>query len=266
MATSTQSWSIADGTMFLTQRSDVKIDNWYVLNTTQQARVAEAMGLWDDVSGFTPIRAVDDDNLARNSTTIVTEYVFGIPTDWYWKNSLPNEWTRVALADIAGDTEAGVNIARTLDDVQARYHEVYIERTNDGSGTFEARQRGISHPRSRAGSLGAGFSALADGGGEHIRGHMTATVMDPTQPATHDAAQPWRTWIASTPDVARHRRRHQPIRCGHHDAHRRRYLRLQRPLQQWSPPLRLGLRHQHAAAGHHLRQRRHRYAGCLRIP
>jgi hypothetical protein len=141
MATSTQFWSVADGTMFLTADGR-RIQEWYVLNAEQQARVAEAFGLWDDVSAFTAIQVIDDDNLARDSMTIVTEYFLGIEYDRYWKNSLPNDWTRVALAQIdggpttpprtdGGDETLGVNKA---DGAQDRYHEVYIDLDLEGRG------------------------------------------------------------------------------------------------------------------------------------
>src|ERR1051325_11675943 len=121
--------------MFMAGSDDPKdvINNWYVLNAAQQVRVAEAWGLWDDGSGFTPIRAVDDVNLAHDSNTIVEEKFLGFTYDWYWKNSLPNDWTRVATADIAGDDVLGVN-KQGADN--GRYHEVYIDRVNEGSDTF----------------------------------------------------------------------------------------------------------------------------------
>jgi Ca2+-binding RTX toxin-like protein len=129
--TQTQSWSAAaPGRMFLLEQA--KVSAWYVLNDAQKQAVAEAFGLWDDVSGFTAIEAVDDDHLARDATTKISYGPFG----YVWSASLTNDWTRVVLGDIAGEEVAGVNASYGD---HGRYHEISIDRDpvkNPGVETF----------------------------------------------------------------------------------------------------------------------------------
>jgi hypothetical protein len=177
VGTSTQFWSIADGSVFLTEG----INNPTTLNSTQIARLSEAMALWDDVSAFTAIQAIDDDNLAAESTTYVTEYFLGIPINSYWENSLPSDWTRVAIGDIANANTLGINRSYGANN---RYHEVYIDVSDEGINTFQLGSRAfytVIHEM--------GHSIIDD----HITGDRTQTVMNATE--SNDPS----VWYASTP-------------------------------------------------------------------
>ncbi len=203
MATSTQFWSIADGSVFLADQGGEGriVDNPEVLNTTQQARVAEAMGLWDDVSGFTAIERPDDDNLARDSTTTVAEIFSAFPLTGTGRarcrtTGPASWWATFGVTEIAGTNKAS--------GADSHYHEVYIDTFRDGGspdglGTFELGSDAFHTLVHELGHSVLEFPPLADGGGEHIRGHMTATVMDPKGPPLDDPEQPWLTWLPSTP-------------------------------------------------------------------
>jgi Ca2+-binding RTX toxin-like protein len=149
MSTSTQAWSlagrgtlpdgqtyIADGTMFLPDKKEISAV--YFLDNVQSDAVAQAMGLWDDVSGFTPVQWADDSNRARDAKTLfVDKSLFG-SSDPHWGGSLSIDWSRIALADFTDPAEMGVNIeALGPAGVPAsHYHEIYIGTQVEGVDTM----------------------------------------------------------------------------------------------------------------------------------
>jgi Ca2+-binding RTX toxin-like protein len=181
MGTGKQNWSAADGLMFNTALSDegTEIKQWYSLDEAQQARLAEAYGLWGDVSNVTTSQVIDDDAVARDVNTFVLEQYGGVYFDAYWKSSLANDWSRVAIADIEGGDVIGLN--RPSGD-NGRYHEIYIDRANEGIETFELGSLAfhvLTHE--------IGHSVI----GDHIQLPATQTVMT--------AVAPDLAWMASTP-------------------------------------------------------------------
>ena len=187
MATAKQFWSPADGLVFLAGSDDpaTVVRNPTSLNATQKARVMEAVGLWDDISQFTAVQAVDDDSLAKKSTTLitVTEYFLGIPynTYTYWENALPNDWTRVLVGDIASANILGINKSFGSN---GRYHEVYVDVGVEGLGSFQLGSRAfytVVHE--------VGHSLLSG----HITGSRTQTVMNASEP--NDSS----IWYPATP-------------------------------------------------------------------
>lgn len=184
MATSTQYWNAADNLMY---RASGNVSYWYELNATQNYRAAQAMGLWDDVSNFTALHAVDDTNLARASTTLIThtDYFLGIPYNsyTYWENALPNDWTRIAVGELnpRGTGVLGLNASYGSN---SRYHEVYIDVSCEGLSTFQLGSRAF-------------YTVLHELGhsivGGHLSGTGAATVMNESE--SNDSS----VWYASTP-------------------------------------------------------------------
>ena len=126
----------------------------------------------------------------------------GFTTDKYWANSLPNDWTRVVLGNIAGDEVLGVN---KTNGAKGHYHELFIDNgtvpvegsaervlKNEGIATFELGSQAFSVLVHELGhSVLADLPELPDGVGRHVQGGQATAIMN----ATFD----WRAWNASTP-------------------------------------------------------------------
>lgn len=187
MTTATQNWSPVGGDVYLAQTGPAtdRVSNITRLTTTQQGRVAEAWGLWDDVSGFTAVQSVDDTGLARRATTETTFLGAHIS----WGASLGQDWTRVAVGDIASATTVGINKAWGDN---GRYHEVYIDVGAEGVGDFQLGSRAFYTVVHELGHSVVGGGHLAtDSNPANVR---TQTVMNDTESNNSPT-----TWYASTP-------------------------------------------------------------------
>ena len=187
MPTSTRYWSAADGLVF--QRGPAGVTSSWELNFTQQARLAEAAGLWDDVSNLTMVQAVDDDNLARSvNTWIEVRDIFGFVYDAYWEVELTNDWTRISIGTFSDPDTWGVNRPNGRN---WRYHEVYIDVDNEGVGSFQLGSHAfytLLHEM--------GHSIVVD----HISGSDEQTVMN----ASHgDDPSAWEPSTPMTLDIDR---------------------------------------------------------------
>ena len=102
------------------------------------------MGLWDNVSGFTAIERLDDDNLARDSMTRVAEFsrVSHRPG---LEEPLPNDWTRVLVGNIQGDRNGG-SISHTRRQRPLSRGLYRYVREEGLWFAFRARQYAISAP------------------------------------------------------------------------------------------------------------------------
>src|SRR5262245_13708657 len=179
MATAKQYWSAADGLAYLALSNG--ISQWWELNFSQHAMVREAAALWEDVCNVDWIEAIDDDALAQQATTFITETLLGIPINSYWELSLTSDWTRIAVGNIADSSKAGLNATRGANNA---YHEIYIDTADDGLSTFGRGSRAFYTVLHEMGhSMGFG----------HVNGDRTQTVMAASE--SNDST----TWYASTP-------------------------------------------------------------------
>lgn len=195
MPTSYQNFNAARGSMYLATQGDAndQVTAWYELNGTQEARMREAVGLWDDVSNFSGGISADDAGLAGRSVTWVTETFLGIPTGGHWQNNLSFDWTRVAVADIAGTSTLGVN--KTFG-ANNRYHEVYIDSTQEGVGDF---QLGSIAFNTLVHELGHSVIDGTDSDKSHIPGDPMHSIMDASSNGNVGGLQGPNAWYAATP-------------------------------------------------------------------
>lgn len=180
--TSTQYWSAADaGSAFYSLDSAEDKDdvtNPRALTAVQAAQVAQAVSLWDDVSGFSAAQSAD------NSLTAAWAVTWGPKGDF----ALSNDWTRVAIGSIRGADVLGVN---TPMGSNGRYHEVFIDDQDEGVATFEFGSTAfwaVVHE--------LGHSVLGELNGDgHIPGPETMSVMNATLGNALDTT----AWHPSTP-------------------------------------------------------------------
>src|SRR5262245_53276366 len=94
----TQTWSIIGPGSEMYEGGDDIIAT-HVPNPTQAGQIAQAIGLWDDVSAFSAGVRADDNGLAQEARDWSREY--WVVGDIEWGGDLPGPWTRVAIADFA---------------------------------------------------------------------------------------------------------------------------------------------------------------------
>lgn len=121
MATAMQDVNQATDVTF---RTSSLVSSWTELNPNQLTRLWEAVRLWDDVSNQTMRTTTDGPDLARRSTTQIVETFLGVEDNRYWQNSLPHDWTRVAVGEITNPGTLGLNFSYGAN---LCYHEVIID-------------------------------------------------------------------------------------------------------------------------------------------
>lgn len=157
MPTAKQFFSAAQGSMFLTgdPEAELVVTAWRALNATQQMRLADAMQVWSDVSGFRAVAAIDDADLAHRSTTWLGSR---------WQNSLAHDWTRVAVGDIAGHAGSYIFGTNKAWGAARRYHEIYIDSALEGVDTFQLGSRAFKQLLHEIGHSVLGPAVISSGG------------------------------------------------------------------------------------------------------
>ena len=171
MATSTITWSIADGGWSLQNDKDPNkvVTNLSKMNPTQASQVAEAFHLWEDVASVVGLQIDDNADLAK-----------GVLRDL---SSLPFDWIRISMGTIAGDY-LGLNATSSKNKY---YHEIFIgDSKNVNVNTFKVGREAFNTVVHEIGHTVLDFLP----GDGHIDAGNSQTIMN---------AESSPGWLASTP-------------------------------------------------------------------
>lgn len=183
-----QEWSFELGGLYLTQDvGDLTIPHSGPLNTDQERQAELAWALWDDVSAIKTVKVAD--NVDRANAVLVG------------KDSLANDWTRLALGEVSVSDEEALGINRRVDgDNGNSYAEAYVFNHTEGFDNFELGSTAFTTLVHEIGhSVLDSLAGVITTDGLHVRGDDRQTIMNET--AVNDAvdADGYEIWHASTP-------------------------------------------------------------------